>query len=165
MPWFSHKENIFSLVQAGDRLSDLSQSPRATGFRRAIISIVWTELQCDRRLLGGQNEMKTCMRVPVHQTISDSFWCRSTLQGSFLWAFLSIKCFCLFSSICSFLSHFPSWLGSTNRKAGKPHCWQCPRPCPTRGMWKVRAWRSRSGRPGWISVCYSLARWATGQIT
>jgi hypothetical protein len=50
---FSHKESTYSLLQAGDRLGDLSQSPLAPGFHLAIIRVLWTELQCDTMLLSG----------------------------------------------------------------------------------------------------------------
>lgn len=71
LPPFSHKKNTYSLLQAEDRLSDLSQSPPATGFHWAIIRIIWTELQCDMRRLGVQNQVKMFMGVPAQQTTSD----------------------------------------------------------------------------------------------
>lgn len=71
MPPFSHKKNTYSLLQAENRLRDLSRSPPTTGFHWAIIRIIWTELQCDMRRLGVQNQMKRFMGVPAHQTASD----------------------------------------------------------------------------------------------
>ena len=104
LPRFSCKENTYSLLQAGDGLSYLSQPLPTTGFYRASIRIVWTELQCDMRLLGcaePNENVYRCLGAPNHLWLS--FWCHSSLLGLFLWAFLSAKCLCLFSSVCSFL--------------------------------------------------------------
>lgn len=105
LSWFSHKENTYSLLQAGDRLSDLPRSLPTSGFHRAIIRMVWTELKCDMRLLvcAEPNE-----NVDVYAKAPNclSFWCHSTSLGVFLWAILSVKFLCLFSSVSSFLEPF-----------------------------------------------------------
>lgn len=87
------------------------------------------------RLLGcaeSNENVYGCLGAPNCHWLS--FCCHSSLLGLFLWAFPSAKCLFIFLSLfisLAFLSCFPSWLGSTYIKAGKPHsCWYPP-PWPT----------------------------------
>ena len=71
LPRFSHKENTDALLQAGGGLTDLSKSLPTTGLHRAIIRIIWTELQCDGRLLECVEPNENVYGCLGAQTISD----------------------------------------------------------------------------------------------
>ena len=158
LPRFSHKENTYALLQARDGLSDLSQFLPTTGFQRAIFTVVWTELQSNRRLLEcvePNENVYGCLGAPDHLWLS--FWSHSALLGLFLWVFLSAKCLFIFLSLftpLAFLSCFPSQLGSTYKGRAASFF-----------LVPTTVAHIQSGRAGWMSACCLLARWAIGQMT
>lgn len=142
---FSHKKNTYSLLQAEDRLSDLSQSLPTTGFHRAIIRIIWTELQCDTRHLGVQNQMKMFMGVPAHQTTSDCLSGVTQLYlGYFSEHFFPVNAFASFPQSVHFfhLSLLFSLFTRFHLHEGrKPHSRWYPPPRPERGVQQeARRW-------------------------